>query len=216
MIAHRRSSVVRKAFVGILLSNLWVVYGCQPQGPPTSGREEVQAAVTKETENSASTPGIRSQNKKMRPGRLVTQPVRTWSPSAEVIRALDLSPDQLERIRANESDYAAAMQKARVVEQRTTIRLIRNLGRDPFDREIMEQRRTDLDLATLERLRIAVDRVTNLREILELEQYRRLVDLDASAVRIGTIQPLPVIQVKVDDPASVSLEVAGSPTAAPN
>jgi len=134
------------------------------------------------------------------------QGVRKWSPAEDVIRELGLSSIQLERIQANESDFAAAMWQARAIEQRATIRLIRSLGRDPLDLEIVEARRTNLDLATLDRLRIDVDRVANLREILELEQYRELVLLDPGAVRIGFIQPPPVIQVEVEDSASLRSE----------
>jgi len=168
------------------------------------GAEPVETAATRRPGN---------QQKEL--GRMVKVPVRTWRPSADVIRDLDLSSEQLERIQANEAAYAAAMQEARAIEQKRTIRLIRSLGRDPLDLGIVEDRRARLDVATLDRLRIAVDRVENLREILGLERYRRLVDLDPSAVRIGSFQPYPVLQVKVEDYPTPGSEETAPPAELP-
>jgi hypothetical protein len=215
MIAQGRFSAVRKWPIGITLSTVCIIVGCLPQGSPASDGEEPQATTIEGAETLKSAPGMRPPNERAPSRQMMRQGVRTWSPAEDVIRELDLSSDQLERIQANESDFAAAMRQARALEKKATIRLIRSLGRDPLDLEIVEARRTNMDLATLDRLRIDVDRVANLREILELEQYRELVVLDPGAVRIGFIQPPPIIQVKVEDSASLKSEEGAPPMVTP-
>jgi hypothetical protein len=120
-----------------------------------------------------------------------------WTPSSDVVTAVGLTADQLEQIRANETEFVRLVGDARKAEKQARLRYIRMLARDPVAPDLVQELEDRFLTAARGRMEIETTRIKKLRMILNRDQWIRLLEVDTTPVRIGSFQPRPIVRVHV-------------------
>lgn len=129
-----------------------------------------------------------------------------WWRDPEVVTALDLSDDQVERVGQLMAGDPNRRATERRRERHAGLSFLRALSQDPYDRALVERRSAELTEILAENQRHRVANVRALRDILTYAQWMKLWEVAPQAIQVGRFYATLGPKITVSDGTQMTVD----------